>query len=177
ILRSHYWRNNKDTIPECDHHEISRTCGELWKALSSEEQQVYRDLADDAKKDHRAKYPNYKFKPVPRKKKTRKRVDPYPHIIEGARFEMLIGGGINGVKLERAVEMNDTMREAPSPSAITNRDQIAISMLQFSASGCQEEFICSEEEILIPTSGCNVPSLVLDAPNLEMVCRFFFPPQ
>ncbi|KAG7453185.1 high mobility group box, partial [Guyanagaster necrorhizus] len=73
IFRSHYWRDNKDTIPERDHREISRTCGELWKALSSEEQQIYRDLANDAKKDHRAKYPNYKFTPVSRQKKTRKR--------------------------------------------------------------------------------------------------------
>ncbi|KAK0210078.1 high mobility group box domain-containing protein, partial [Desarmillaria ectypa] len=63
LFRSDYWRENKDTIHERDHREISRICGELWRALPPAEKQVYTVKASRAKEDHLAKYPDYKFAP------------------------------------------------------------------------------------------------------------------
>ncbi len=171
LFRSDYWRKNKDTIRERDLREISRICGELWRALPSGEKQVYRDMANDAKEVHLAKYPDYKFTRVSRPKKMRKTVSRNRDIIKEAsrcdEIAMLMGGGIERM----ALEAND-MCATPSPST-TDEEQISAQLSQLLTSGCQGEFICGEEDSLIPT--CDIPPLNLDALNLEMVRQFLFP--
>ncbi|KAK0210090.1 high mobility group box domain-containing protein, partial [Desarmillaria ectypa] len=173
IFRSHYWRDNKNTISERNHRKISRTCGELWRALPPVEQQVYRDMASCAKKAHLAKYPDYKFTPVSRQKKTRQTVslDSMEEASRCKKIAMLIGRGIDGMELERAVEMNDICKTS-SPSITPDEEQISASVLQLLTPGCQGEFICGKEDTFVPT--CDIPPLDLDAPNLDMV-RYFSP--
>ncbi|KAK0229155.1 hypothetical protein EDD85DRAFT_137515 [Armillaria nabsnona] len=172
LFRSDYWRENKDIIRERDHREISRICGELWRALPPDEKQVYRDMANDAKEVHFAKYPDYKFTRVSRpKKRNLKTVSRNRDIIkEASRYDeiaVLMGGGIERM----ALETND-MCATPSPSA-TDEEQISTQFSQLLISGCQGEFICGEEDTFVPT--CDIPPLDLDALNLEMVRQFLFP--
>ncbi|KAK0473943.1 hypothetical protein IW261DRAFT_663561 [Armillaria novae-zelandiae] len=164
LFRSYYWRENKDTVRERDHREISRTCGELWRALPPDEKKVYRDMANDAKEVHLAKYPDYKFTRVSRPKKTRKTRDIMEEGCDG--IEMLIGEGIESM----ATETND-MCATPSPSA-TSEEKMSSQFPQLLASRCQGKFICGEEDAFVPTS--DIPPLDLDALNLDM---YIDPPQ
>ncbi|KAK0186055.1 high mobility group box domain-containing protein [Armillaria mellea] len=154
LFRSDYWRENKDVIRERDHREISRICGQLWRALPPDEKQVYRDMANDVKEVHLAKYPDYKFTRVSRQKKTRKIVSRDRDIIEEAgkcdKIKMLTGEGI------LVLEMND-MCATPSPSAT---DEETSQFSQLLTSGCQGHFICGEENAFVPT--CDIPPLDLD---------------
>ncbi|KAK0455257.1 uncharacterized protein EV420DRAFT_1644897 [Desarmillaria tabescens] len=174
IFRSHYWRDNKDTIRERNHREISRTCGELWKALPPAEKQVYRDMASSAKKEHLAKYPGYKFTPVSRRKKTRKTTsqsrDTMEEVSRCEKIATLIGGGIDGMELEKTME-SDTCK-TPSSSATADEEQISTTVFQFLTPQDQGEFICGEEDDFVPT--CDISPFDLDAPNLEMYSN---PPQ
>ncbi|KAK0441294.1 hypothetical protein EV421DRAFT_1812496 [Armillaria borealis] len=170
LFRSDYWRENKDIIRERNHREISRICGELWRALPPDEKQVYRDMANDAKEVHLAKYPDYKFTRVSRPKKTRKTVSRNRDIMEEAskcdEIAMLMGGSIERM----ALEMND-MCTTPSPSA-ADEEQKTAQFSQLLTSGYQGESICDEEGAFVPT--CDIPPLDLDALNLEM---YIHPPQ
>ncbi|KAK0186068.1 hypothetical protein F5146DRAFT_167464 [Armillaria mellea] len=54
LFRSDYWRENKDIIRE---GEISRVCGELWRALRPAEKQVHSAKVIGTKEDHLAEIP------------------------------------------------------------------------------------------------------------------------
>ncbi|KAK0227707.1 hypothetical protein IW262DRAFT_551580 [Armillaria fumosa] len=167
LFRSDYWRENKDTIRERDHREISRICGELWGALPPDEKKVYRDMANHAKEVHLAKYPDYKFTRVSRPKKTRKIGDIMEEASKCDWIEMPIGEGIGRM----ASETND-MCSTPS-SSVTDEEKISSRFTQLLTSRCQGEFICGEEDAFVPT--CDIPPLDLDAPNLDMVREFLYP--
>ncbi|GAA5890834.1 hypothetical protein JCM6882_008830 [Rhodosporidiobolus microsporus] len=46
-----------------DHKHISQIVGSVWRGLSDEERKQWDDLAEEEKRQHREKYPNYVFKP------------------------------------------------------------------------------------------------------------------
>ena len=50
---------------------LSRLCGEAWKALPPGEKKRYIDLAAEEKRRHAEMYPDYRYKPGPRRKKGR----------------------------------------------------------------------------------------------------------
>ncbi|KAJ7203516.1 hypothetical protein GGX14DRAFT_461399 [Mycena pura] len=43
--------------------DLNQTVSQLWKALSPEERKAWGDRADKKKEEHRAQYPNYKYRP------------------------------------------------------------------------------------------------------------------
>ncbi|KAK0441278.1 high mobility group box domain-containing protein [Armillaria borealis] len=175
LFRSDYWRENKDIIRERDHREISRICGELWRALPLAEKQVYTAKAISAKEEHLVKYPDYKFTPMSRQKKTRKVVSRDRDIIEDAKREkivMLMGKGAEGMELGRALEVEDTCRNPPTP--VTERTPTMTLIAEFPA---PDELVCdgdSEEDVFVPT--CDIPPLDLNAPNPGLVRQFFSSP-
>jgi hypothetical protein len=46
---------------------LSRDIGAQWKAMSLEQKQPWVQMAEEKKREHKVKYPNYKFTPVRRK--------------------------------------------------------------------------------------------------------------
>ncbi|PBK92156.1 hypothetical protein ARMGADRAFT_1165890 [Armillaria gallica] len=162
LFRSDYWHENKDIIRERDHREISRICGELWRSLPPAEKQVYTAKAISAKEDHLVKYPDYKFAPMSRQKKTRKVVSRDRDIKEEARREkiaMLMGKGTEGMELGRALEVEDTCGNPSTP--VTERTPTTALIAEFPATN---DLVCDgEEDDFVPT--CDIPSLDLNAPN------------
>ncbi|KAI0761690.1 hypothetical protein BD413DRAFT_485624 [Trametes elegans] len=74
IYRSELCRKRKinRTVVK-DHRQISRIAGELWNKLCVAEREPYHALAEEAKLQHAAKYPDYKYSPVYRRDKPAKR--------------------------------------------------------------------------------------------------------
>ncbi|KAG9106582.1 hypothetical protein FRC07_008780 [Ceratobasidium sp. 392] len=50
-----------------DHREISRIVGRLWKEMSEKDRQTWRVNAEEEKKQHALKHPNYKYSPNARR--------------------------------------------------------------------------------------------------------------
>ena len=48
--------------------DFSKHVGQKWKSLSLEEHQYWEECADETKKDHEKMYPNYVYRPWPRRK-------------------------------------------------------------------------------------------------------------
>ncbi|KAK7471942.1 hypothetical protein VKT23_000048 [Stygiomarasmius scandens] len=63
LYRSHFWSTQKDTIPERDHRQISRLTGVMWNQLPEDQKEVFRREAEAVKKEHMAKFPDYKYAP------------------------------------------------------------------------------------------------------------------
>ncbi|THU80538.1 hypothetical protein K435DRAFT_620607, partial [Dendrothele bispora CBS 962.96] len=58
---------------EKDNRHVSRITGLRWRELSEEEKAPFFRMADQAKLEHKKKYPDYHFAPVPRSQPARKR--------------------------------------------------------------------------------------------------------
>ena len=43
--------------------EISKLLGQKWNTLSNKEKQIYKDKAEQVKKEHKRKYPDYIYRP------------------------------------------------------------------------------------------------------------------
>ncbi|ORX99449.1 high mobility group box, partial [Basidiobolus meristosporus CBS 931.73] len=41
--------------------QVSQILGQMWKSSSDEEKLVYQRMAEEYRKRHREKYPNYKY--------------------------------------------------------------------------------------------------------------------
>ncbi|THU89403.1 hypothetical protein K435DRAFT_729210 [Dendrothele bispora CBS 962.96] len=63
LYRSYFWSTQKDTISERDHRQISRLTGVLWNKLPEDQKEVFRKEAEAVKKEHMAKFPDYKYAP------------------------------------------------------------------------------------------------------------------
>ncbi|ORX89130.1 putative HMG box protein, partial [Basidiobolus meristosporus CBS 931.73] len=44
--------------------EVSKVVGRMWKTASFQEKEYYQRLAEEFKKEHQEKYPNYKYSPA-----------------------------------------------------------------------------------------------------------------
>ncbi|KAK0455271.1 uncharacterized protein EV420DRAFT_591631 [Desarmillaria tabescens] len=174
LFRSDFWRDNKDTILERDHSKISTICGERWRALPPAEKEVYTVKARRAKEEHLAKYPDYKFAPVSRRKKTRKVVGKDRDMIEARceKIAMMIGEGVEGMELERTQEIEDTCKTPTPLTPATERSPTPVPVVDFPA---PDESVCDEEEDgFVPT--CDIPPLDLNAPGLELYNHIPEPP-
>ncbi|KAI8080867.1 high mobility group box domain-containing protein [Thamnidium elegans] len=64
----------RDILQQCpgtNHRDISKITAKWWKEMSAVEKEPYRIKAYNAKFEHEQKYPNYKFNPKKKEKKTR----------------------------------------------------------------------------------------------------------
>ncbi|KAJ3318271.1 hypothetical protein HDV06_000714 [Boothiomyces sp. JEL0866] len=52
----------KKLFPQKSHNEISKLLGDTWKSLPQEERESYRIKANEFKREHEIKYPNYQFR-------------------------------------------------------------------------------------------------------------------
>ncbi|EJC99314.1 uncharacterized protein FOMMEDRAFT_160921 [Fomitiporia mediterranea MF3/22] len=68
---------DKRNIPELDNVKRagarSKVIAQLWKDLKPEERQVWDQRAEDIRKEHQKRYPNYRYQPKPRRPRIPKR--------------------------------------------------------------------------------------------------------
>ncbi|KAF4611880.1 hypothetical protein D9613_003570 [Agrocybe pediades] len=115
---------------ETDHGSLSRIIGTCWRQLPLEEKRVWEIKAKQEKAAHKARYPDYRFRPVHNKKKnanavtglpspeslynTDRRTHKSPEALEEERrceeVAQLLLQGKKGEELARAVKERDRAR-------------------------------------------------------------------
>lgn len=83
------WLLKSGRIPpnvEKRQQHISRVAGECWNLLSKEEQQTWHDKAEDVKREHGKKYPEWKY--APERKSSRRKTPSGPDVpvLEGEEY-------------------------------------------------------------------------------------------
>lgn len=122
IFRSHLWNKEKiKSSVERDHRQISRIAGNLWNSLSDAERAPYHDLAEDAKKEHARKYPQYKYSPIYRRDKPVKRKpkqDYTEKVLRCHEVAQLIQRGFEGDDLKNELDRRAAkVEDRPSGSS------------------------------------------------------------
>ncbi|KAI0358942.1 hypothetical protein OH77DRAFT_1120845 [Trametes cingulata] len=111
IFRSELWNKEKiKSTVERDHRQISRIAGNLWNDLSEAERAPYHQLAEEAKKEHARKYPQYKYSPIYRRDKPAKRKPKQDHsdkVLRCHAVARLMQRGYEGDELERELERRE----------------------------------------------------------------------
>ncbi|KAJ7071557.1 high mobility group box domain-containing protein [Mycena amicta] len=114
---------NAHKIPKAvtkDQKRISRSIGELWRELSEPERAFWQQRAEEAKREHAARHPNYVFHPV------KKTVVPRKRNVKGSAaadkqrdkdIAKLLRAGKDGEALARAVLARDEGRDPELPPA------------------------------------------------------------
>ncbi|KAJ7748538.1 hypothetical protein DFH07DRAFT_830130 [Mycena maculata] len=66
-FRSDYcvWNKQLDSGGVRNHRLVSKLAGEAWRALDIASRQKYEELAQEKKKEHRIRYPDYAYAPTP----------------------------------------------------------------------------------------------------------------
>ncbi|KAF5356861.1 hypothetical protein D9756_006782 [Leucocoprinus leucothites] len=98
---------------ETNHGSLSKIIGNCWRALPLEEKRIWEVKAKHAKAEHKAKYPNYRFRPVHNKNKEKKKDKALPTPEDERRCEevaQLLLEGKKGAELAEAVRNLDRMR-------------------------------------------------------------------
>jgi HMG (high mobility group) box len=78
LFRSDFWAREKQkpNPVENNHRDISRIAGHCWRNLDAISKQYYQDRALQLRELHRQQYPDYKFKPAPKKARLEKKESP-----------------------------------------------------------------------------------------------------
>ncbi|KAJ3565165.1 hypothetical protein NP233_g7813 [Leucocoprinus birnbaumii] len=98
---------------ETNHGSLSKIIGNCWRALPLEEKRIWEVKAKHAKAEHKAKYPNYRFRPVHNKNKEKKKDKNLPTPEDERRCEevaQLLLEGKKGDELAEAVRNLDRIR-------------------------------------------------------------------
>ncbi|KAF8069252.1 hypothetical protein FPV67DRAFT_1491669 [Lyophyllum atratum] len=98
---------------ETNHGSLSKIIGNCWRALPLEEKKVWEVKAKHAKAEHKARYPEYRFRPVHNKNKEKKKEKPVTTVEDERRCEevaQLLLEGKKGDELAAAVRSLDLMR-------------------------------------------------------------------
>ena len=111
IFRSELWNKEKiKSSVERDHRQISRIAGRYWQELTADERAPYHVLAEEAKRLHAQKYPDYKYSPVYRKDKATKRKtkpEDTDKVLRCKRVALLMRQGFEGDDLQKELERHD----------------------------------------------------------------------
>lgn len=110
---------------EHDNRHITRIIAYCWNRLSDTEKQIWRDKAAAEKVEHAERYPNYRFRPIGRAKKPKKRKVRRNGAEDVKRCETvaeLVMAGKQGPELERAFFKIVTARD---PASATELDVFA----------------------------------------------------
>ncbi|KAG9099839.1 hypothetical protein FS749_000235 [Ceratobasidium sp. UAMH 11750] len=67
LYRSWYVKEGFLADVENDHREISRIVGRIWRELPDAERDIWRAKAEEEKREHALKHPNYKYSPNSRR--------------------------------------------------------------------------------------------------------------
>ncbi|KAI9572598.1 high mobility group box domain-containing protein, partial [Boletus coccyginus] len=100
---------------EHDNRHITRIIAHCWNRLSDTEKQIWRDKAAAEKAQHAERYPNYRFSPIGRTKKAKKRKVRRNGVEDVKRCETLadlVMAGKHGLELESAMMMIQQARDS-----------------------------------------------------------------
>ncbi|KAG6872528.1 hypothetical protein C0995_009102 [Termitomyces sp. Mi166 len=105
---------------ETNHGSLSKIIGNCWRALPLEEKKVWEVKAKHAKAEHKARYPDYRFRPVHNKNKDKKKDKTVTTPEDERRCEevaQLLLEGKKGDELAAAVRKLDLIRTQSPPAA------------------------------------------------------------
>ncbi|GLB42477.1 putative high mobility group [Lyophyllum shimeji] len=104
---------------ETNHGSLSKIIGNCWRALPLEEKRVWEVKAKHAKAEHKARYPEYRFRPVHNKNKNKDKKEKAPITPEDERrceeVAQLLLEGKKGDELAAAVRSLDLLRSSSRP--------------------------------------------------------------
>ncbi|EIW78169.1 hypothetical protein CONPUDRAFT_107917 [Coniophora puteana RWD-64-598 SS2] len=97
---------------ETNHGSLSKIIGNCWRNLPLDEKRVWEIRAKEEKKQHKIKYPNYRFRPVHNKNKPKKKDKALPTFQDEAQCDAITQLLLEGNKGEQLAER---WREVKSP--------------------------------------------------------------
>ncbi|KAG0697231.1 hypothetical protein DFH29DRAFT_878821 [Suillus ampliporus] len=104
---------------ETNHGSLSKIIGNCWRSLPLEDKRVWEIKAKHAKAEHKARYPEYRFRPVHNKNKEKKKEKVAPTVEDERRCEevaQLLLVGMKGEELAAAIRKLDEHKvHAPAP--------------------------------------------------------------
>ncbi|EGO04087.1 hypothetical protein SERLA73DRAFT_84283 [Serpula lacrymans var. lacrymans S7.3] len=104
---------------ETNHGSLSKIIGNCWRSLPLNEKRDWEIKAKHAKAEHKARYPEYRFRPVHNKNKDKKKEKATPTVEDERRCEevaQLLLEGKKGDELAEAIRSLDQRKvEAPAP--------------------------------------------------------------
>ncbi|KAG1743821.1 hypothetical protein EDB19DRAFT_541463 [Suillus lakei] len=100
---------------ECDHRNLSRIAGKIWRGMKKEQQKPWIDLALKEKERHAKMYPGYKYMPVQQTSKQRKvksdRIAKEERELESRRAEL------SSVLVQRGHDVSGSSKQTPQAAA------------------------------------------------------------
>ncbi|EKM57717.1 uncharacterized protein PHACADRAFT_251524 [Phanerochaete carnosa HHB-10118-sp] len=106
---------------ETNHGSLSKIIGNCWKALPEAEKKVWEARAKKAKAEHKEMYPNYRFRPVHNKNKSKQKKGKVtldePEERRCEEVAQLLLEGKKGDELLAAVRRLDLDRQQPSSAS------------------------------------------------------------
>ncbi|KAK0210046.1 hypothetical protein DFS33DRAFT_253524 [Desarmillaria ectypa] len=155
-FRSTYWKRNQR---ERNHRNVSRICGILWNAMSTEEKRVYEEMAAVAQAEHKLKHPDFNYRSAQREKRPRtRRFRNYKEEDMCRKIAMLFRKGVEGTVVEDKMEVKteEPAYAIPSPSPPIAVDGEP-ALIPVDATPTVKK---KEEETFVPTSA--IPPLDLN---------------
>lgn len=125
---------------ETNHGSLSKIIGNCWRALPLEEKRVWEIKAKHAKAEHKARYPEYRFRPVHNKNKEKKKDKATPTAEDERRCEevaQLLLDGMKGDQLAAAIrKLDEDKVHAPAPAYLLRRpSSVPLPDARFCATG------------------------------------------
>lgn len=125
---------------ETNHGSLSKIIGNCWRALPLEEKRVWEIKAKHAKAEHKARYPEYRFRPVHNKNKEKKKEKATPTPEDERRCEevaQLLLEGMKGDELAAAIRKLDANKvHVPTPAYLLRRpSSVPLPDSRFGAAG------------------------------------------
>lgn len=125
---------------ETNHGSLSKIIGNCWRALPLDEKRVWEIKAKHAKAEHKARYPEYRFRPVHNKNKEKKKEKATPTAEDERRCEevaQLLLDGMKGEDLAAAIRKLDEHKvHAPAPAYLLRRpSSVPLPDSRFNTSG------------------------------------------
>lgn len=125
---------------ETNHGSLSKIIGNCWRALPLEEKRVWEIKAKHAKAEHKARYPEYRFRPVHNKNKEKKKEKATPTAEDERRCEevaQLLLDGMKGDQLAAAIrKLDEDKMHAPAPAYLLRRpSSVPLPDSRFGAAG------------------------------------------
>lgn len=125
---------------ETNHGSLSKIIGNCWRALPLEEKRVWEIKAKHAKAEHKARYPEYRFRPVHNKNKEKKKEKAPPTAEDERRCEevaQLLLDGMKGDQLAAAIrKLDEDKVHAPTPAYLLRRpSSVPLPDSRFGAAG------------------------------------------
>ncbi|KAJ1984825.1 slightly ste11-like protein [Dimargaris cristalligena] len=101
--------------PNMNQKIVSKKVGEMWKNAPESVKEHYGRLAEQAKEEHKKKYPNYKYNPRRTDKHAKKRERMDLALATGGQYEPMFGVPHSGAYMSSLPHQSGMMGSSPYP--------------------------------------------------------------